>query len=103
MSLGASTVVSHPVAGLVNPSQGVHLNPGGNTDNAPGIASGASVALSLGASQLFNRDGLPAHVEAGRVEAIKPDGTTPYTTFGPGTLEDFNAGLDTKDRSALGR
>ena len=95
VSLGASTVVSHPVGGLVDPAQGVLLNPGGSTNYAPGVASGASVALSLGASQLFNRDGTPASAEPGRREAVKLDGTTPYTTFGPGSLEDFTTGIDT--------
>lgn len=82
MSLGpGSTVLDNPVGVLSNPVQGLAqaVEPG----PAPGIDAGDSVALSLGATQVMNK--------------ARPNGTTPYVTFGSGTLEEFTEYSDGKD------
>lgn len=82
VSLGpGSTVLDNPVGILSDPAQG--LARAAESGPAPGIDAGDSIALSLGATQVMNKERL--------------DGTTPYVTFGPGTLEDFtefSAGVD---------
>jgi ankyrin repeat protein len=78
VSLGGSSVLTNPVGVLSDPNQGLIAGP-----NYGGVDGGDSMALSLGATQIMNKDRPWS-------PGSRPDGTTPYMTFGTGPLEDFH-------------